>query len=97
MAPRAEGTHEFLRAHSKTGSISRPQSARPSSAQSNASATSGKYASKDDIDFVKQNRAIVTQFKLKKAPSVEQLKQVQEKLKQDLDKYNEQKKGKVPG
>jgi hypothetical protein len=94
MAPR-ESTHEFLRAHSKTGSISRPHTARPSSAASNASAESARKT-KDDIDFVKQNAQIATQFKLKRAPSVEQLKLVQEKLNKDLEKYNALKKGKIP-
>ena len=91
MAPRESG-HEFLRAHSRTAS--RPQSARPSSAVSNASTTALK--SKDDIDFIKHNQLVATQFKLKRAPSVEQLKLVQEKLSRDLEKYHAQKKGKVP-
>jgi hypothetical protein len=63
---------------------------------SNASAGAGERKTKDDIDFVKQNQQIATQFRLKRAPSVEQLKLVQEKLNKDLEKYNALKKGKVP-
>jgi hypothetical protein len=92
MAPRTE----FLRAHSKTGGlISRPQTARPSSSQSNISATS-ENKSKDDFDFIKQNQKLATQFKIRRAPSVEILKLVQEKLNKDLEKYNEKNKGKLP-
>jgi hypothetical protein len=96
MAPREPS--QFLRAHSRTGSASgiRPQSARPSSAASNASVAANQGKSKDDFDFVKHNQLVATQFKLKKAPSVEQLKQVQEKLSQDLEKYHSKKNGKVP-
>lgn len=93
MAPR-DTNKEFLRAHSKTGQISRPQSARPSTAGSTK--TNNSTSSKDDIDFIRQNRQLAREPRMKKAPSMEMLKSVQEKLDKDMEKYNEKIKGKLP-
>lgn len=95
MAPR-DTKRDFLRAHSRTGS--RPQSARPVSqaSQTNTAEFKKKYGSKDDIDFVKHNQKVATTVQLKRAPSIEMLKQVQSKLDNDLNKYNEKIKGKIP-
>ena len=82
-----------MKAHSKTGSISRPQSARPATANSVKSNTSG---SKDDIDFIRANQELAKEARIRRAPSIEALKSVQEKLNKDLEKYNEKIKGKVP-
>jgi hypothetical protein len=95
MAPREP--HNFLRAHSRTGSISRPQSARQSPKTSDAKEMADKkFSSKDDLDFIKLNQKLVTQVQIKRAPSVEMLKQVQNKLNKDLEAYNNKIKGKVP-
>ncbi|RNA36308.1 enkurin domain-containing 1 [Brachionus plicatilis] len=93
LAPR-DSNKEFLRAHSKTGQISRPQSARPSTAGSTK--TNRSTSSKDDIDFVRQNRELAKEPRMKRAPSMEMLKNVQEKLNKDMEKYNEKIKGKIP-
>ncbi|CAF0763571.1 unnamed protein product [Brachionus calyciflorus] len=92
QAPRE--TKEFLRAHSKTGQISRPQSARPSTANSVKSNKS--TGSKDDIDFIRQNQLLAKESRIRRAPSVEVLKSAQEKLEKDLENYNKKIKGKVP-
>lgn len=96
MAPR-DTKRDFLRAHSRTGS--RPQSARPVSQAASQTSTAEfkkKYGSKDDIDFIKHNQKVATTVQLKRAPSIEMLKQVQSKLDNDLNKYNEKIKGKIP-
>lgn len=93
LAPR-DTNKEFLRAHSKTGQISRPQSARPSTAGSTK--TNKTTGSKDDIDFVRQNCQLAKEQRMRKAPSMEMLKSVQEKLDKDMEKYNEKIKGKIP-
>lgn len=93
MAPR-ETHKDFLKAHSKTGQISRPQSARPASADPVKSNRSTR--SKDDIDFIRQNQQLAKEVRIRRAPSVEQLKCVQEKLNKDLENYNQKIKGKVP-
>jgi hypothetical protein len=55
-----------------------------------------KFASKDDIDFVKHNQKIASKVQIKRAPSMEQLKSVQNKLESDMNKYNSRIKGKIP-
>lgn len=55
-----------------------------------------KFASKDDLDFVKHNTLVAKQAQLKRAPSVEMLKYVQEKLNKDLENYQTKNKGKIP-
>jgi len=95
MAPREINTN-FLRAHSRTGSMSRPQTARESPKERKINELSKKFASKDDMDFIKHNQKVVTQMQIKRAPSVENLRQVQEKLSKDLEAYNNRKFGKVP-
>ena len=96
LAPR-EPHSDFLRAHSRTGSVSRPQSARQSPKLNQAQEMSEKkFASKDDLDFLKHNQLLAKQAQLKKAPSVEMLKQVQEKLNKDLELYQTKIKGKIP-
>lgn len=92
MAPREP--KQFLRAHSRTGSISRPQSARPATADNKSQVSTQK--SKDDIDFIKHNQQFAKQSLIRRAPSMEMLKQVQEKLNKDLEKYENKVKGKVP-
>jgi hypothetical protein len=52
--------------------------------------------SKDDIDFIKHNQKMAKQVHIKRAPSVEMLKKVQNKLNSDLEKYNNKIKGKLP-
>lgn len=95
MAPRETNTN-FLRAHSRTGSMSRPQTARESPKDPKTLELNKKFASKDDMDFIKHNQKVVTQMHMKRAPSVENLRQVQEKLSKDLEAYNNRIKGKVP-
>ncbi len=93
LAPREPSN--FLRAHSRTGS--RPQTARHSPKKNDGKELSEKkFASKDDFDFLKHNQKVVQSFHLKKAPSMENLRQVQDKLQKDFDKYQEKSKGKVP-
>ena len=96
MAPRA--SHTFLRAHSRSGSVSnRPQSARASPKANNAKDSSQKkYASKDDFDFIKMNQSLASSVHMKKAPSVENLKEVQMKMEKDLETYQKKCRGKVP-
>lgn len=96
MAPREP--HQFLRAHSRTGSISnRPQSARQSpKANDVKEQTQRKFASKDDFDFIKFNSSYSKSVGMKKAPSVENLKQVQQKMDKDFQNYQQKIKGKVP-
>lgn len=95
LAPRE--THTFLRSHSRTGSVSRPQSARQSPSTNDAKEfTLKKYASKDDFDFLKANQNFAKTALMKKSPSVENLKQVQQKMEKDLEKYQQKNKGKVP-
>ena len=97
LTPRIEQKN-FLKAHSRTGSpIIRPQSARQAPRE-NTSVPSfdKKFGSKDDIDFVKRNQALAKEVQIKRAPSVEMLKNVQEKLNSDLKTYQEKNKGKIP-
>lgn len=95
VAPREP--HNFLRAHSRTGSVSRPQSARQSpKANDGKEMSQKKFASKDDFDFVKLNQNLAKQAHMKKAPSMENLKHVQEKMGKDLELYQQKIKGKVP-
>ena len=94
MAPR-DPNRNYLRAHSKTGGFSRPQSAREPPKE-NKNPVSPKFASKDDIDFIKLNSQFAKQVSMKRAPSVEMLKHVQEKLNHDLEKYRKSVKGKIP-
>lgn len=96
MAPREP--HNFLRAHSRTGGASsRPQSARQSPKTNDGKELSEKkYASKDDFDFVKQNQKLARSIHIKKAPSMENLRLVHEKMEKDLENYNKKNKGKVP-
>ncbi len=96
MAPREP--HQFLRAHSRTGSLScRPQSARQSPKTNDAKEeTQKKFVSKDDFDFIKFNSSYSKSVAMKRAPSVENLKQVQQKMENDFEKYQQKIKGKVP-
>ena len=54
------------------------------------------FKSKDDIDFVTLNKSVAKAFIIKRAPSVENLKHVQEKKATDLEKYDNAVKGKIP-
>jgi hypothetical protein len=84
-----------LRAHSRTGS--RPQTARQSPKRNDGKELSEKkFVSKDDFDFLKHNQKVAQSVQLKKAPSMENLRQVQEKMQKDFNKYQEKSKGKVP-
>ena len=102
MTPRTARPEQknFLKAHSRTGSITRPQTAREPPRENdtllNLGTSDKKFQSKDDIDFIKRNQQIAKQATLKRAPSVEQLKKVQEKLNTDLEIYEKKIKGKVP-
>lgn len=71
---------------------------RPHTARESASSLKLELEnrSKDDIDFVKRNQQLATQMKIKRAPSVEMLKNLQDKTTKDLDTYLSQKNGKVP-
>jgi hypothetical protein len=55
-----------------------------------------KFASKDDLDFIKHNQLVAKQAQIKRAPSMEMLKYVQEKLNKDLEIYQTKIKGKIP-
>ena len=76
----------------------RPQSARqaPRENTTQTTSTDKKFASKDDIDFIKRNQKLAKDVQLKRAPSVENLRSVQEKLNNDLKIYHEKIKGKIP-
>ena len=76
----------------------RPQSARqaPRENAGNTTPVDKKYGSKDDIDFIKRNQSLAKEVQIKRAPSVEMLKSVQEKLNNDLKTYQEKNKGKIP-
>jgi hypothetical protein len=84
--------------------VSRPQTARPAPVEqlppgaltATSSVDNKKYGSKDDIDFIKHNQKVAKSAQLKRAPSIEQLKSVQEKLNKDLEAYNNKIKGKIP-
>lgn len=52
--------------------------------------------SKDDIDFIRHNRNVVKQMQMRRAPSVESLRSLQEKTNQQFDEYINKRKGKVP-
>lgn len=98
LTPRIEKAN-FLKAHSRTGSpiANRPQSARQAPRENTSQNSMGKkYGSKDDIDFVKRNQTLAKDSHMKRAPSVENLKQVQEKLNNDLRTYEEKNLGKIP-
>ncbi len=87
----------FLKAHSRTGSpIVRPQSARQAPREKTTEPTDKKFGSKDDIDFIKRNQKLAKDVQIKRAPSMENLKSVQEKLNNDLKIYQEKIKGKIP-
>lgn len=96
LAPRVEVSNQnFLRAHSKTGS--RPQSARQAPKENDLNMVPNKkFASKDDLDFIKHNQLVAKQAQIKRAPSMEMLKYVQEKLNKDLEIYQTKIKGKIP-
>lgn len=93
LTPR-EANKKFLRAHSGTvGRISRPQSARQAETENKLEL---ELKSKDDIDFIKLNQKLATQLKLKRAPSVEFLKKIEEKQQNELKEYENKIKGKIP-
>lgn len=97
LTPRIEQKN-FLKAHSRTGSpLVRPQSARQAPSESSTKApVEKKFASKDDIDFIKRNQKLAKEVQIKRAPSMENLRSVQEKLNNDLKVYQEKIKGKIP-
>lgn len=102
QAPR-EPKYEFLKAHSRPGSgpvNRRPQTAREAPTSGGelaaAAASATERRAKDDIDFVKHNQELAKQIKLKRAPSVDMLKSLQEKTNKQLEAYMEKQKGKVP-
>ena len=98
LTPRIEQKN-FLKAHSRTGSpIVRPQSARqaPRENTTQTETTDKKFGSKDDIDFIKRNQKLAKEVHIKRAPSMENLRSVQEKLSNDLKIYQEKIKGKIP-
>jgi len=97
VAPR-DVSKSFLRAHSAS-TISRPQSAREPTTHNVSNLElklDDKFKSKDDIDFVRLNRELVKNSKMKRAPSVEQLARVEEKRHHELETYETKIKGKVP-
>ncbi len=97
LAPRPDSSNSnFLRAHSKTASISRPQSARQAPKENLNTEPNKKFSSKDDLDFIKHNQMAAKQVQLKRAPSLEMLKYVQEKLNKDMENYHTKIKGKIP-
>ena len=55
-----------------------------------------KIKSKDDIDFIKLNRQLAVNRQIKRAPSVEMLKKVEQKKQHELENYELKIKGKVP-
>lgn len=102
-APR-EPKYEFLKAHSRPGSgpiKRRPQTAREAPTDTSgelaaAAASANNRKAKDDIDFIKHNQELAKQIKLRRAPSVDMLKSLQEKTNKQLEAYMEKQKGKVP-
>lgn len=102
-APREAPKYEFLRAHSRPGSAPmsrRPQTARETSDTGSelaaAAATAHEKKAKDDIDFIKHNQQLAKQVRMRRAPSVEMLKNLQEKTNKQFEAYMADKKGRIP-
>lgn len=75
----------------------RPQTAREASTEANQDLKDAlKRRAKDDIDFIKHNQNLANQIRIKRAPSVEMLKNLQEKTNKDFEAYMNNRKGKIP-